>query len=81
MRAEGIAGHQNLILNNVSIHTIRPMKIWQGIKTQGFITNAQLILILHGNTIKITIYNLLQKADGRWCGNNFCPRAFFNNTL
>ena len=77
MRTKGIAGHKDLFLLDIGIHSIRPVKIRHYQEPQSLSADFHCLIVFYGNGGKISVDDLFQKADSAACSHNLHLRAVF----
>ena len=77
MGTEGITGHQDLLLLDIGIHGVRPVKIGDHKEPERLPADLHGLIILHGDSGKIPVDDFFQKTDGASCSHDFHLRAVF----
>ena len=71
--AEGVAGHQELVLPDIGVHGVGPVEVGHHHELQGPAVQRQGLAVPDGEGVEIPVDDLLEEADGTGGGHNFDP--------
>ena len=71
--AEGVTGNQDLVLPDIGVHGIRPVKVGHHHELQGLSIQLQSLAVPDRDGVEVPVNNLLKKTNGAAGGYNLDP--------